>query len=98
LGGLLQNSGIPNPIQELRCLDTKPAQIHATKEVEKAVQIPTNDDICRLQAPGSSPRLDQDEQMAICEKEGSSICPEPPMVPKAGLDLPTCLHSETETS
>ena len=79
------------------CLDTKPAEVNAAEQMEGPKEVPGNDDPKRLQAPGSSKSLGQDEQMAIAPEGGPLCyaCPvrEPSMVQSAGTDLPRRLHS-----
>ena len=47
------------------------------KKWKKPKKIPENDNMLRLQLPCDSKSPDQDEQMAICYEERSTLCNEP---------------------
>ena len=46
-------------------MDKEPTEVNAAKEVEKSAEVPADHDQSRVQAPGSSKSLGQDEQTAI---------------------------------
>ena len=68
-------------------MDTESIEIHAAEEVEEAWEVPAYHDPSGLQAPRSSSRLGQNEQMAIGDEDRGTLCDEPSVVQKAGTDL-----------
>jgi len=55
--------------------------------MEKAAEVPKNDDQRRLRARSSEKGLGQNEQMAIGQQARGKICNEPAVVSGEGLDL-----------
>ena len=74
-------------IQGLRRLDTQPSEVHAAKKMEKATEVPKNDDQRRLQTRSSEKSLGQNEQMVVGQQARAAICNEPAVVSGEGLDL-----------
>ena len=68
-------------------MDTESIEIHAAEKMEEAREVPAYHDPSGLQAPRSSSRLGQDEQMAIGDEDRGTLCDEPSVVQKAGTDL-----------
>jgi RNA-directed DNA polymerase len=48
LGGLFRDSGIQIPVSRPRCLDSKPAEVDAAKEMEEYPEVPTDHDQGRV--------------------------------------------------
>ena len=84
MGRLFRDSRVQEAIRGPGWLDQEPVKVHAVEEMEESAQVPADSDQLRLQTPGSSQGLDQNEQMAVGSPQGGPLCHEPQVVQKAG--------------
>ena len=68
-------------------MDTESIEVHAAEEMEETWEVPADHDPSGLQAPRSSSRLGQDEQMAIGDEDRGALRDEPSVVQEAGTGL-----------
>ena len=68
-------------------MDTESIEVYAAEKVEEAWEVPAYHDPSGLQAPRSSSRLGQNEQMAIGDEDRGTLCDEPSVVQEAGTGL-----------